>query len=436
MASGAAILAVRIIGDSTGAQKALGELNQSVGQAEANTSKSGKNMAGVWAAVASGMALCSKQASALEQSTGALEQVFGESADTMLEWAEGMSAYGLSTAQAAQAAAVLGAQLQNLGASQETAAKLTQELTVLAADMAAVMGGTAVDALGALGAAMRGEFDTLERYGITLTAATVEAEAMALASQGVTFASEQQAKAVATLSLIQQQSTAIQGAAIEESDTFAASTQRLRAEISNLAAAIGGPLNAVLGPIIGLFADVIGKTADLISNSELLTAVTNTLSNAMDRLGNILNATIVPVLDRVRVTIDNLARLIDTYVMPVVDALSNAFDALGDALNSVIGVVQNAINWFENLIATIHEAIDSLTFWNDTYAASTSLSAPLPPVPAATRGVGALAAPTPNVTVNVTAGVGDPHAIAREIRRILKLDAARMGRHVVISDVL
>jgi phage-related protein len=423
-----ATLAVRIIGDSTGATKAIAEVEGSVAGLEASTASSGRKMAGVWGAVTAAIVGSAKAASDLEQAAGAVEQIFGEMAPQVMDWAEGMAEYGLSTAQAAQAAAVLGAQLTNLGIPLETSAQLTADLIALGADMAAVFGGTVPQAVGALGAALRGEFDTLERYGISLTAATVEAEAMRLASEGLAFASEQQAKAVATLSLIQQQSTEIVGAAAEESDTLAASMGQLRAQVTNLAAEIGGVLNVVLGPLIGLLGDVIGRVSNLIAESELLTGVTNVLSSAMDRLANLLNATLVPILERARQTMDSLARLIDTYVMPIVDALSNAFDALADAIGTVVGWVQEAIDWFNSLIGTIHEAIDALTFWNDTYQASTSLSAPMPTAAPAALGAAPAALAAAPVTINVQAGIGDPHSIAREIRRVLRQDDARMGR--------
>lgn len=407
-----ALLAVKIVGDSKDAQKALADTNKSVANAEAQTSKSGAKMAGVWASVGAAMGAASKQAAALEQATVAVTTIFGESADDVMTWAEGMAEYGLSTAQAAQAAAVMGAQLEGLGVPLQHTDELSMKLIETSIALANVMGGTAVGAIQAMGAAMRGEFDSLEQYGIALTADTVAAEAQRLASEGVTFATEQQAKAVATMSLIQQKSTAILGDAESQTTTMAQETQQLRAEISNLAAAIGTHLNAVLGPLIGLLGDVIGRLSDAISNSELLAAVTDTLGNAMQRLHDIL----------------------DPAVTNALETVSGWFDTVAGAVQRVSNAVSEAIGWFQDLIGTIHEAIDTLTFWNDTYAASTSLSAPLPS-PALTRGgAQALAPLAPNVTVNVTAGVGDPHAIAREIRRVLKRDAARMGRQAPLTD--
>jgi phage-related protein len=435
MAGKTAILAVRILGDSTDATKALSELDASISKTEATTKKSGKNMAGVWTAVASGIALASKAASDLEQATGAVGQVFGEMAPDIMEWAEGMAAYGLSTAQAAQAAAIMGASLTNAGIPMEATAEITTQLIELGADMAAVFGGTVPQAVGALGAALRGEFDSLERYGITLTADAVAAEAMALSSSGVTFASEQQAKAVATLSLIQQQSTEILGAAAEESDTMAASTQQLKAEITNLAAAIGGPLNAVLGPLIGFLADLVGGLTNAITESEILTAVTDALAAIMETLADILDPVVANALDKLQDILTTLSDFIEEHVMPIIDRLSEAFGKLADAIGNVTGFVKDAIQEFKNLIDVMLDAIDTLTFWNDTYSQSPNPEefTELPPVARSFTSrtlISSQAAPAGAGTVNITVqtGVGDPHAIAREIRRLLATDAARMGR--------
>ena len=105
MASKTAILAIKIIGEAQDAIRALKQTETAVKNTEKTTKKSGKAMAGVWTAVAAAMVQCVRAAGALEQSTNAVSVVFGEQADEMMDWAEGMAVYGLTTAQAAQSAA-------------------------------------------------------------------------------------------------------------------------------------------------------------------------------------------------------------------------------------------------------------------------------------------------------------------------------------------
>jgi hypothetical protein len=283
----------------------------------------------------------------------------------------------------------------------------------------------------AMGAAMRGEYDSLERFGIALTADAVAQEMARLASEGLTFASEAQAKAVATLSLIQQQATAILGEGEEQTVTMTSAMGHLRASVQNLAAEIGGPLMAVLGPLIETFADVIDKLIVAIEESELLQAVFDLLAGAAEAVKEVLDA-LAPIIQTVSDVLHDLWAIIDGPVLAVLEALGTALDVIADALSTVIGWVEGAIDAFQRFIDIVHEAVDALTFWNDTYQAS----APVPAVAGHgmiphTRATEPAGRGTVNITVQM--GVGDPHAVAREIRKILSRDAARLGRPRIVT---
>lgn len=432
MASGkSAILAVKILGDSQDAVRALQQFETATVQAENTSKKSSKGMSVSWAAVGAAMLGVVKASAATESATVALNTIFGEMGDEMVTWAEGMAQYGLSTAQAGAAAAVLGASLESAGLSTEQAAVATQGLVETSAQLAQVMGGSASEAAMAMGAALRGEYDSLERFGIALTADKVAAEAMALSQQGVVFASEAQAKAVATLSLIQQQATAILADAEAGQVTMAGATDHLKASVFNLAGAIGGALTPILAPLIEGLADTADKLTTAISESEGLKIITEALADVMAMVADILDPIVVSALELCQQVMQTLYDLLAPFVVPIVEALAAALDTVADALSTVIGWVETAIDAFNRFIDTVHEAIDSLTFWNDTYQSSA-------PVTAMTAGIAAFgamgrkpavtgAAP---ITVNVTAGIGDPHAIAKEIRRVLARDSVRMGRGV------
>lgn len=422
-----ATLTVRILGDSDDAVKALAEVEVSIENAEKTTKKSGKKMGGVWAAVAAAMAMCVKSAAQLEQATGALNTIFGDQADEMLDWAEGMAQYGLSTAQAAGASALLGAQMKNTGLTTEQMTVATQALVETSTQLAAVMGGSAVDAAAAMGAAMRGEFDTLERYGISLTADAVATEAARLASEGFTAASEQQAKMVATLSLIQQQATIILGEGEEQTLTARTATDHFMASITNLAAAIGGPLLNALAPLIEALADTADRMVVAAEESDILRVAGDLLSQVLEDVADILDPVLNTALDLVSDLMDKLAGLIEEYVMPILDRLAGVLDTVADALDTVIGWVQEAVEWFDNFTDSVHEAIDALTFWNDTYDPNAASSQALNSTGAAMVGThGARAGQS--VTINVYADASDPYALARLLTRQLERYAVVQGR--------
>lgn len=436
MASKTAVLAIKIIGEAADAVKALNQTETAVKNTEKSTKKSGLAMASVWTTVAAAMAACVRQAMLLESATVAVETIFEDQSAQMIEWAEGMAQYGLSTAEAAQASAVLGAQLKATGIEGEAAVVIVQELVETSALLAQVMGGSTTDAVMAMGAALRGEYDSLERFGIAITGTAVQTKMAELAAEGYTFATEQQAKMVATLALIQEQANAILGDTEEQTLTLRTATDHLWASIKNLAGALADGLAPALAPIIEMLADTIDRTIDLAAESEILQAVMEVLTTILEGLAEILDPVIITALELCQTVMDSLARFIETYVMPILDRLVEALDRVADALDKLIGWINDAIEAFDRFIGKIGEAWDALTFWNnnaeveDPAAASSAMfSSPVPSImgmnttATRTRGVSAAAV----VNINVT-GAADPYALAKLIARSLKDYANVQGR--------
>ena len=170
-------------------------------------------------------------ASDQEQAIGAVDAVFKNYADTIRKAADESNRLGLSQTEYATFAARLGAQLKNLGYSTRDASGLTQELIDLGADMAAQFGGPTSDAVAAIGSALRGERDPIEKYGVSLTDASLSALA---AEKGIS-------KTEAAIVLLNRQlkKSGTLGASAREYDTFAASTQRLSAAWEDFLAAVG-----------------------------------------------------------------------------------------------------------------------------------------------------------------------------------------------------
>jgi len=118
-------------------------------------------------------------ASDVSQQFGALDAVFGSNSVQLKEFSKSMVDYGLSTADAARYAALLGTQLTGLGMTQEDAIARTKELEILAADLAATYGGTTADAVAALSSTFKGEYNPIERYGVALRKSDITARVAA-----------------------------------------------------------------------------------------------------------------------------------------------------------------------------------------------------------------------------------------------------------------
>ena len=163
-----AVLAIRIIGDATSAVAAMDKA-----KAASMTFKEGLNKASVaagasLAAIGAGAKVCVDAAADLQQSVGGVETVFGSSAGKMKQWSDNAAqAVGLSKNEYNEFATLVGSQLQNFGMSVDESADKTNELITLGADLSSMFGGTTADAVDALSAALKGEMDPIEKYGIS-----------------------------------------------------------------------------------------------------------------------------------------------------------------------------------------------------------------------------------------------------------------------------
>ena len=191
-----------------------------------------------------------RQASDLGESVNAVNKTFGSSAKEIQDWGKNnATSFGLSTAEFNKMATPLGASLKNAGLSLQDTSKWTIDLTKRASDMASVFNTTVPEALDAIQAGLRGESDPLEKFGVGLSAAKVEARA--LADTGKTTASSltDQEKATARLNVIMEQTSSTAGDFADTSDQYANATRIATAEIDNAKAALGQALLPVLAKV-------------------------------------------------------------------------------------------------------------------------------------------------------------------------------------------
>lgn len=199
-----------------------------------------------------------------EQNVGAVETVFGAAASKVEEFASRSSnAVGLSESQYNQLSATTGTALKAAGVSVDELAQKNDQLISRGADLASVFGGTTADAVQAMGSAFRGEFDPLERYGITLNMNSVNAELAARGLDGLTGAAAETAKKQVIMDLIFQQSTASAGNFAKEADTAAGAQQRANASWDDAQAKLG---EALLPALSGL-ADAVKAASTWISEN-------------------------------------------------------------------------------------------------------------------------------------------------------------------------
>lgn len=237
--------------------------------------KAGPAAAGVLAGLGGVAIGFGQMAADAEQNAGAVKSVFGDAASQVEEFASrSAGAVGMSSSEYNKLSAVTGSALSAAGVSVDQLAGKNDELITRGADLASVFGGSTADAVGAMGAAFRGEFDSLEQYGVNLSAAKVEAELAARGQDDLGGAAGEAAKKQAIMDLIMQDSAKHTGQYAAEADTATGAQDRAGASFEDA----GAKLGEVLLPAMTFVAEEAAKMATWAKdNSGLVTALAGVL---------------------------------------------------------------------------------------------------------------------------------------------------------------
>ena len=236
---------VAVVGDAAQLQRELQKAEGHLSGFGNNAQKAGSVLqtALFGGAVLYGAQKLVKAAGDLEQSIGGTAAVFGNAAAGVDEFAKSAAGVvGLSENAARSLTSRLGASLKGAGLSAEEAAKQSVFLTKTGADLAATLGGNTNDAVSALGSALRGEYDPLERFGIALKASEVNAKAVQMGLADSESSVTAYAKGQATLALITERSAFAQGQFGKEADTAQGQQQRAAAAMEDASAKLGKSL--------------------------------------------------------------------------------------------------------------------------------------------------------------------------------------------------
>lgn len=240
---------LKIVADVKDATKGMETVEKSTGNMRDKVTGIGKSIVGglAVAGIASFGKAAVDAASDAQQSVGAMSSVFGDFADEMDTFGETTAEnMGLTTQEFNQLSAVTGSLLKNAGLPMDQVTESTQELTQRAADLAAMFGTDVSTAVEAMGSSFKGEFDSLEQFGVSLKASDIEARAMAEGYVDASGKVTDAGKAIATQELIMEQSADAAGTFAAESGTLAGQTAIMSAQMSNAQAEMGAKLLPVI----------------------------------------------------------------------------------------------------------------------------------------------------------------------------------------------
>jgi len=298
-----------------------------------------------------------KAASDLGESVNAVNKTFEASSQQVVQWGEdNANAFGLSQRAFNQMAVPLGAMLKNQGLQLDEVTDHTLKLTQRAADMASVFNTDVTDALMAIQAGLRGEIDPLERYGVSLSAAAVEARA--LADSGKESAKEltAQEKALARLNILYEQTADTAGDFADTSDGLANSQRIMRAQIEDAQATIGTSFMPVLAKAAQFAGNLAESFAGMPAPLQIASAAVVGLAGAIGLLAPKALAA-KAALDEMAVSDSRLQRGMAKTTVAVGKA-GAAFAALGLAVAGLSAVFGDDLN------PQVEAAAKGLTEWN------------------------------------------------------------------------
>jgi hypothetical protein len=275
-------LVIRIVADTKKASADIGAAGSDVSGFAAGIKKAAVPAAIALAGIAAGAATAAASASRTEQAMGGLDSVFGKSAGQMKKWAdEAATSAGLAKSEYGELATVIGSQLKNAGLPMGQVVTQTDELIKKGADLAAMFGGSTADAVSALSSVLKGETDPIEAYGVSIKQADIAARMAADGTDKLTGEAGKQAKAMATLALVNEQTADAQGKFASESDTAAGSSAIMQAQLENMKSELGTALLPVLAAVAGALSTVFGFMADHTTTVQILAAVIATVAAAI-----------------------------------------------------------------------------------------------------------------------------------------------------------
>lgn len=261
---------VAVVGDARQLQRELQKAEKAVAGFGKNAKDSSEQLKNVFigSAVAFGAKQIIDSASQLQAAVGGTAAIFGSASGEIDKFAKAAAeTSGLSEKAARDLTSKLGASLQGAGMDAEDAAKQALFLTQTGADLAATLGGSTEEAVSALGGALRGEFDPLERFGIALKANDINAKAVSMGLADSEANVSAYAKQQATLALLTERSAFAQGTFAKEAGTAEGAAKIAGARLQNTSADIGKsflPIYTKAAEIVGTLAKAFGALPDSV----------------------------------------------------------------------------------------------------------------------------------------------------------------------------
>jgi hypothetical protein len=282
-------LVVRFIGDDRSLNQAFTRSTRNAKQFEKRTMTVGSALTRTFAGLGitlgtigafKGVEKAVGAASDLNEQVSKSRQVFGDSSKAIEEWSQTTAvSLGISQREALSAAGTFGNLFRVIDLAPDKAGEMSRALVQLAADLASFNNASPEDVLVAIRSGLIGEAEPLRRYGVLLSEARVQQQALADTGKTNAKTLTDQEKALARYQIILQDTASAQGDFERTQDGLANQTRILRANLDDLTTQLGKKFLPATNAALSRFNDLIGAIqkkppkldfADVITNLSAL----------------------------------------------------------------------------------------------------------------------------------------------------------------------
>lgn len=291
-------------------------------------------------------------ASDLGESISKAGVIFGKHAAGVQKWSKGMAEnFGVARGEALEAASGYMAMFKAGGLIPKQATEMSKSTAELAADMASMHNADPSEMLDKLRAGLSGEAEPLRRYGVFISEAAVQTEALraGIAKEGEELTDAQ--KIQARYNIIMKQTADAQGDVARTADSLPNVLRKVKAVAKDTLAGIGTELlpgiasglsqvsdNLVpalegMGPILG---DLVGSLSQVAGP---LIRAGMPLLNSFGQIFGMIAKALAPVLEMLgpimRKVMDALMPAIEPLVAVLGEGLLAVLEALGPSLPEI-----------------------------------------------------------------------------------------------------
>lgn len=264
-----------------------------------------------------------KLASDAEEVGSKFDAVFKGQSESVRAWAEEYSdSVGRATVDNIGFLATIQDTFVPLGVARDAAAELSKSVVMLSTDLASFNNLPTAQVVNDIQSALVGNHETVRKYGVVLTEATINQELLNMGIIGGYKAATAAEKAQARLNLIMKGTADAQGDAIRTADSFANQLRRTQSILVDLGTTFGETLLPVASEVISTFNDMLKELGE---NAELF----ESMGQAVSQIGKIFVSLIPKVFDLLEAVLPLLNAIFDVVAV-LIEALEPAIDIIID----------------------------------------------------------------------------------------------------------